>query len=70
MSLKIIMLSALKDKLRYIKFLKSLFIGNWFQSGSAKAEVVRSTPPAGAGSKVFREKTWELSNDVIWLGIA
>lgn len=64
MNLKIIMLFVLKDKLRYIKFLKSLS-RHRFQLGSAKPKVIRSTSPTGDRGKVFIEEIWKQSKEII-----
>lgn len=46
-------LSVLKDKLWPIKNFKSLFEKNLFESGSAKPEVVRSTPEQKPGKRLI-----------------
>lgn len=58
----------IKDKLKHIKHFNSLFEQNLLESGSAKPEMVRSTPLTGAGEETFIEKRWKPRKEIIdWL---
>lgn len=51
-------LPLLTDQLRHIKNFESLS-KNHYESGSAQQEMVRSVPPTGARTKIYRESDEE-----------
>lgn len=57
----------LKDKLRHMKNVKSLFEQKLTQIGSGKPAIVRSTPSTEATGQTFAERRQKQSQDIDWL---